>query len=134
MPEAARPYKWQPSLPVRRQPRIYSWLPLIESRPPARYWVSGSDFKQSLPQPFAHSVGAGDGTKLAKQRLDVEFDSVLGDAEPARRGLVAKPIGDCGQHLSFAGRQQRGFALVQRFERRRGETRHTHDQPGGGGK
>src|SRR6266481_6637126 len=75
--------------------------------PPPAVAYSGSDLKQSLPQSLAHGVGAADGTKLAKQRLDVEFDGMLGDAEPARRGLVAEPIGDCRQHLSFAGCQQR---------------------------
>jgi hypothetical protein len=47
------------------------------------------------------TASAADGAELAKQRLDVEFDCVLGDAEPARRGLVAESIGDCGQHVGF---------------------------------
>ena len=84
--------------------RRFNFFTLHTSAP--RHFGRTSDFKQSLLQSLAHGIGAGHGAKLTKQRLDVEFDRVLGNAEPARRGLVIEPIGDCDQHLGFAGRQQ----------------------------
>ena len=69
-----------------------------------------------MPQSLAYGVGAGDGTKLAKQRLDVEFDGVLGDAEPARRGLeigrgsAPGGVSAIGQMGRFGtGRKSRGW-------------------------
>src|SRR6266699_6697281 len=77
-----------------------------------------SHLDQSPAQPLVDGFGAARGAELAEQRFDVKLDGVLGNPEPSRHRLVAGPVADGGEHLSFARRQQRRFALADRVKRR----------------
>jgi hypothetical protein len=54
------------------------------------------EFDDLAAQAFGDGFGAGRGAKLAEQLLDVEFNRVRRDAEPARHRLVAKPGSEGG--------------------------------------
>src|SRR6516164_8481242 len=60
---------------------------------------------QTAPDGDRNSLGAAGGIEFVKDRSDMEFDRVLGNAEAPRDLFVSQAIGEHVQNLRLAGRQ-----------------------------
>src|ERR1700693_5190226 len=90
------------------------------------------ELDQASSETFVHRICAAFRIELPKQRLKMEFDRMLRDAEASGGFLVAETVCYRRQHLYLARRQQRCVIARVGSKCGLGQTRAAHAQAGGG--